>query len=117
LGIEAKHYRVGRHPNSLAALRPAAKGEVRNPNGRPKLDCSITSAVKAELDSVPPIFEGEPNQLTWRQLIRDAWLLRAARGDAGALATLLERVEGRVTLPLSTPEPLEVRFVTISALT
>lgn len=26
-------YRPGRHPNSLAALKPARKGEVRNPEG------------------------------------------------------------------------------------
>ena len=76
-------------------------GESGNKNGRPRKDCSITSAVKAELDSVPPVFEGKKNKLTWRQLIRDSWLQRAAKGDQGALFTLLERIEGKVTQPIA----------------
>ena len=37
------------HPNTLAALRPAKKGEVRNPNGRPKTPPDVKEALQAML--------------------------------------------------------------------
>jgi hypothetical protein len=91
------------------------KGQSGNPNGRPEKVISITSALKAELDKVPPVFEGKPNKLTWLELIRDAWLLKCAHGDGLSLRELLERIEGKVTQPISSPEPLVIRFVTDEA--
>ena len=37
------------HPNSLAALRPAKKGEVRNPHGGPKTPPDVKEALQAML--------------------------------------------------------------------
>ena len=39
------------HPNSLAALRPAKKGEVRNPHGGPKTPPDVKEALRAMLPS------------------------------------------------------------------
>lgn len=37
------------HPNTLAALRPAKPGEVRNPTGRPKTPPDVKQALQAML--------------------------------------------------------------------
>ena len=37
------------HPNTLAALRPAKPGEVRNPTGRPKTPPDVKEALQAML--------------------------------------------------------------------
>lgn len=37
------------HPNTLAALKPAKKGEVRNPTGRPKTPPDVKEALQAML--------------------------------------------------------------------
>jgi hypothetical protein len=39
-------YGKGKHPNSLKNLKPVQKGEVRNPNGRPRDDECLTSIMK-----------------------------------------------------------------------
>lgn len=107
----------GKHPNSLANLRPFQKGNHANPNGRPRKDCSITSLLKEELDKICP---ADKQKRTWRQLIVQAWLqgcIKSGRGQSMLLGQLLDRVDGKVVQPIGGAEdgrPIKVE-ITVSS--
>ena len=92
----------GIHPNSLKNLEIARekgfkKGKSGNPNGY-----SLTSIVKQLLKDVPEIqIGGKRNTKTWRQLIAQAWLVGSYQGNATYFKELLERIEGKVALPIT----------------
>jgi len=67
-------YPHGKHPNSLANLKPSKPGEVRNPKGRPK-GYTIKELVRKYLDEHPDDmkafvqhFVKENRDLSWRML-------------------------------------------------
>lgn len=81
---------------SLANLKPPKPGERRNPKGRPpKLAC-LTSCLKEELLKIDPK-TGKTNA----QLIAERMVADAKAGVASARAEIFERVEGKVTQPIS----------------
>ncbi len=88
--------------NRYRGLRPFKPGQSGNPKGRPKKDVSFTSLLKKYLDEIPAVkIGGEVNkELTWRQLIVQAWLIGSYKGNATLFKELLERVEGKVAQPI-----------------
>ena len=105
---DKQRHKRGMHPNSLANLKPFQKGGNANPKGRPPKDVSLTSLLKAELEKIPA---GEKQGRTWRQLLVLAWLTGAMKNPA-LLKELLERIEGKVTQPISGGgEPVLVEVV------
>jgi hypothetical protein len=92
----------GLHPNSLANLKKIKPGEVRNPNGRPRKDVSLTSLLKAEMEKIPEVYDknGKKNTRTWRELLVEAWL-RGALKNPVLLKELLDRLEGKVAQPVT----------------
>jgi hypothetical protein len=73
------------HPNSLKNLRPAKKGEVRNPKGRPKKRVSLTDNLKDELLKIPKELTVNgvkiQNDYTNAELIAKAWVRKMVQGD------------------------------------
>jgi len=96
--------KVGRHPNSLANLEKGRirRGEVRNPNGRPRKDVSLTSLLKIEIEKIPEVIDknGKQNTRSWRELLVEAWL-RGALKNPILLRELLDRLEGKVSQPVT----------------
>jgi len=95
------------------------KGEVHNPNGRPKKTACLTSLLVDELKKKPDLKDksGKANDKTWAQLLAEA-LPKAAyqallKGDIKPYALILERVEGKVAQPLSgaNGEPLALNII------
>ncbi len=70
---------------SLANLKPIQKGEVRNPNGRPKKGFCLIECIKDELEKKP--FESSP--LTNEQLISAALVKMASQGNTKAIDLLM----------------------------
>ena len=78
------------------------KGVSGNPNGRPCKDVSLTSLIKKYLEEVPDVKVGSgPNTRTWRELIAQAWLVGAYKGNSVLFKELLDRLEGKVALPIT----------------
>ena len=83
------------------------KGEVHNPNGRPKKTACLTSLLVDELKKKPKLKDGQgkANDKTWAQLLAEALPAAAykalLKGDIKPYALILERVEGKVTQPIS----------------
>ena len=99
--LNAKGNRRGMHPNSLKNLENGRQC-WHNPMGRPKKDICLTSLIKEYLEEVPDIkIGGKPNTKTWRELIAQAWLVGAYKGNATLFKELLERIEGKVALPIT----------------
>jgi len=107
--MKNKEDKRGKHPNSLKNLEIGQrmawnKGKSGNPNGY-----SLTGLVKKLLKEVPEIqIGGKRNTRTWRELIVQAWLVGSYQGNATLFKELLERIEGKVALPItgSQGEPL-----------
>jgi len=78
------------------------KGEVHNPNGRPKKTACLTSLLVDELKKKPKLKDGQgkANDKTWAQLLAEALPAAAykalLKGDIKPYALILERVEGKV---------------------
>lgn len=90
----------GCHPNSRNNLKPFAKGLSGNPNGRPPKDVSLTSLLKKYLEEVPAIKVGDQaNTKTWRELIVQAWLVGAYKGNSTLFIELINRLEGKIVQP------------------
>jgi hypothetical protein len=76
-----------------ANLKPAKKGEVRNPNGRPpKLP---------DLDALgAKLLSEEKNGLTLMEAIIRAMAVKATKGDVRAAEALLDRFYGKPKQPV-----------------
>jgi hypothetical protein len=87
------------NPNSLKNLRPAKKGEVRNPKGRPPKRISLTDNLKDELLRIPEgKINGVENKRTNAELIAIAWVRKMLKGDGVLIREALDRLEGRVKM-------------------
>ena len=77
-------------------------GRSGNPKGRPKKDVSLTTLLKKYLQAVPDVLiDQKQNTKTWRELLVQAWLVGAYKGNATLFIQLLERLEGKVALPVT----------------
>jgi|TARA_Y100000310_G_scaffold317685_1_gene370822 hypothetical protein len=81
--------------------RPWQKGQSGNPKGRPPKDVSLTSLIKEYLGQVPDLLIGggenqRQNTKTWRELLAQAWLVGAYKGNHMLFKELIERLEGKV---------------------
>jgi hypothetical protein len=102
----------GKNPNSLANLKPAKKGEVRNPVGinskRPFSDYYFFRAEEVvpepwrkrlNKDAGGPLI---PKGATWGEADSRRLHLEAAKGNVNAIRELADRVEGKA------PQRLEI---------
>lgn len=81
---------------------PWKPGKSGNPKGRPKKDVSLTTLLKKHLSEVPNVLvDKQQNTKTWRELLVQAWLVGAYKGNATLFVQLLERLEGKVALPIT----------------
>ena len=95
------------------------KGEVHNPNGRPKKTACLTSLLVDELKKKPKLKDGQgkANDKTWAQLLAEALPAAAykalLKGDIKPYALILERVEGKVAQPIAgaNGEPIALNIV------
>lgn len=98
------------HPNSLKNLRPAKKGEVRNPKGRPKNGLSITAEQRRMLPLPCPYALGK----TWCQWLADRGMALAGENPT-YYKELMDRLEGKLSQPtegeVKTHVTIEVRYV------
>ena len=87
-------------PNSQKNLGKGRKG-----NNHAKKDYSITRIIKEMLDDTCPErwleVEDKHEGLTWRQAIAKRLLIEAVRGNAKVSSELLDRLEGKVSLPVT----------------
>lgn len=99
---EAKVNLPGRHPNSLAALRPVSKGEVRNPRGingysyRESFEKEIDRLLAAESSTKPGRTRGEA--------LAELVLAEAEARDEKALALVMRRIWPEVRHLTITPD-------------
>lgn len=84
--------RRGTHPNSLKNLVPFVKGQSGNPKGR------SVSALQGDMYDESCPFDGQHR--TWREALAEGGM-RQALTTPVALSNLLDRQEGKVTLPIS----------------
>jgi hypothetical protein len=78
-------------------LKPFKKGEVSNPNGRPKGSKNRSTIVKELLEfasSQKNVLTGEQETLTQEQAITLAMLLKANKGDVNAYKALMDSCYG-----------------------
>ena len=92
----------------LANLRPPWKpGECPNPSGRPKRK-PLTDAYAALLDKpIPPDMARQlklDESTTYAQVIAMSLVREAVKGKVQAAAEVADRVEGKITQPISGPE-------------
>jgi len=101
----------GMSPNSRKNLDRGRKG-----NNFVK-DCSITHVLKAMADELAEErwleVEDKGKGFTWRQAVAKRIWIEAVRGNAKVTSELLDRLEGKVTQPIGTPEgrPFEVTVI------
>jgi hypothetical protein len=90
-------YPIGRHPNSLKNLKKGWKpGQSGNPKGRPRNIKYITELAREKLGESCPY---DPEK-TWAEYLVDRWFGQAVE-NAGYFKELMDRLEGKVTQPIS----------------
>ena len=105
----------GLHPNSLNNLEKGRKngfkkGKSGNSNGQ-----SITAIIKEMLNE--PADErwldvaDKGKGKTWRQMVAQALLIGAVRGNPGLIKELLDRLEGKVTQPVQNDGKVELEII------
>ena len=86
------------HAGKCLGTHKWKKGQSGNPAGRRPKDLSLTSLLKLYLPLVPKFkIDGKTNTRTWRELLVQAWLIGAYKGESFLFKELLERIDGRVT--------------------
>ena len=92
------------NPKSNSNLRPQKKGEPsHNPNGRNgSEEKRLTTLLRKEIKRIAPLTQGgKPCTKTWEELIVEATMRLAIKGNPKALQTVWERLEGRMPLPVT----------------
>lgn len=97
------------NPKSLANLKPAKKGEVRNPAGRKPKAKTIPDVLRRLgkekiptkiADEMIKMFPDASNMTMFEAIMRMTYL-QAFKGQAWALQFIAERTEGKITQPIS----------------
>ena len=79
----------GTNPNSLANLRPAKKGDIRNPNGY-NGNMKLTTILKEALEK-----EASPGK-THADIIMESIIRECKRGNPALIKEIFDRIDGRV---------------------
>jgi hypothetical protein len=85
-----------KQPKPRGKGRPFLPGQSGNPKGRPPKVVSITSIVKRLLEQPCP----HDSTKTWSEAIAGVWLEQCYRGNPQLTKELIDRLEGRVPLPV-----------------
>ncbi|MGA2262431.1 MAG: DUF5681 domain-containing protein [Acidobacteriota bacterium] len=85
--------RRGKNPNSLRNLRKWKPGQSGNPKGSVKNEHSLTSLLRKELEAICP---ADQKGRSWKELIVEAMMRLAIKGNSTAINTVFERIEGKV---------------------
>ena len=113
----------GKNRKSLANLRPAKKGEVRNPQGinrkRPFSDRYFAIAEEVMPEKLRKAFNKEAGSeilkpgATWGDADAYGQFLQAAKGNVNAAREVADRVEGKPPqrLEITGPEKKQVTLV------
>lgn len=89
---------MANNPNAAANLRPAKKGEVRNPKGRPPGIPNAKTRYKRLLELTETIknpVTGEMEEFSIIEQLDMQVIAKARRGDLRAYRELMDRLEGR----------------------
>lgn len=70
-------------------------GESGNPSGKPKGTKNFTTLVRDMLKRVAVLKEGNPNNLTYEDVLADQVIKRAIQGNDRVLKILWEQMDGR----------------------
>lgn len=91
-----KREKKGVHPNSLKNLHPNLKG-------RPTKEHSVTEALRELAPEILEITVGGKKNTTKTavQLMALGMYLKAIKGDASMAREIIDRLEGKVTIPVS----------------
>jgi hypothetical protein len=98
---------TGVQRRNTAGLTPWKPGQSGNPRGRPK-GRSLTDRLRDAM-TLTTDFDGNPlpNGRTRADLVVDGLMASAAAGNAAALTLVLERLDGKLTIPIALrPEQL-----------
>jgi len=95
----------------LANLRPFQPGQSGNPSGRPKRKPITDAYIRLLNEPIPGDKEGR----TFADALAQKILKEALNGKVPAASEITDRVEGKVTLPISGSEggPLAIEFRSI----
>ena len=83
---------------------PFQKGQSGNPNGRPKLEQSVTNVIRRLLSE-------KQDGKTRAEAIATTLLDLAAAGDVNAIRVVLERVDGKVVQPIEQTGTLTIDHI------
>lgn len=89
---------MANNPNAAANLRPAKKGEVRNPKGRPPGIPNAKTRYKRLLELTETIknpVTGEMEEFSIIEQLDMQVIAKARKGDLRAYRELMDRLEGR----------------------
>jgi hypothetical protein len=98
------------NPRSLKNLQPYQKGRSGNPGGRPRR--VITEAYQERLNEIA---ERDPQKRTYAQLVAEAQIKQALKGNTMAAKEIADRTEGKahqaldVEVALDTPLEFNVQ--------
>lgn len=86
--------------NSLKNIIPPKKGEVRNPNGRPKGSLNTKTILEkylsTEIAGKNP-FTGKTEEFTLAEVLNLKQIERAMNGDLASYKEIFDRTEGKIT--------------------
>jgi len=84
------------HPN-VSNLKPAQKGEVRNPHGAPKYKSAKEILRELLLEEQTVKINGKEQKITSGTLISRSLVRRAISGDARSIGIIYDRTDGKPT--------------------
>jgi len=84
------------HPN-VSNLRPAQKGEVRNPNGAPKYKSAKDTLRELLLEEQTVKINGKEQKITSGTLISRSLIKKAISGCARSTGIIYDRTDGKPT--------------------
>lgn len=89
---------MANNPNAADNLKPAKKGEIRNPNGRPKGSLSASTILKRFLELTEDVrnpMTGEQQTLTVAETIHLMQIAKARKGELASYKEIMDRMEGK----------------------
>ena len=84
------------HPN-VSNLKPAQKGEVRNPNGAPKYKSAKDTLRELLIETHTVKVNGKEQISTAGEFISRTLIMKAMRGDARSAGIIYDRTDGKPT--------------------
>jgi hypothetical protein len=102
------NYPIGKHPHSLENLKKGGwkPGQSGNPKGRPRNTKYITELAREKLSQPCPYAPGK----NWAEYLVERWFGQAVE-SAGYFKELMDRLEGKVTQPISGDLKADVKWI------